>query len=297
MRWTSRTALCFVALAVTAAPSRADELDDRIKSIITAPQYKSSRWGILAVDMETKKPVYAHNADMLFAPASVSKLYSCTAAMIAIGPDHRYETPVYRRGEVTDGTLKGDLILVAQGDLTLGGRTLPDGKLAFKDSDHIYASYYGTGTELTDTDPLQGLNDLAKQVKAAGIRTVDGEVLIDDRLFNRERGSGSGPTIVTPIMVNDNLIDLVVIPGAKAGDPATVRMRPETELYRVESKVQTMAKEKTARIRVESKTPGLLMVTGQIGASMKPVVRIHPVEDPALFARAFHRGVAAQGST
>src|SRR5262249_6956433 len=150
--------------------------------------YKHSRWGILAIDMDSKKTIYTHNADMLFAPASVTKLYSCAAAMIALGPDHRFQTPVYRRGEVDKGILNGDLILVAQGDLTLGGRSLPDGTLAFTNSDHIYANYLTTRAELPATDPLQGLNDLARQVKAAGIRGITGDVLIDDRLFNRERG-------------------------------------------------------------------------------------------------------------
>ena len=41
--------------------------------------------------------------------------------------------------------------------------------------------------------------------------------MIDDRLFSRARGSGSGPDIVTPIVVNDNLLDLVVKPGPEVG--------------------------------------------------------------------------------
>jgi D-alanyl-D-alanine carboxypeptidase/D-alanyl-D-alanine-endopeptidase (penicillin-binding protein 4) len=223
---------------------------------------------------------------MLFAPASVTKLYSCAAAMLAIGPDQRYETPVYRRGDVDSGVLKGDLVLVAQGDLTLGGRTQADGKLAFKDHDHVYAGYLSTQTELTDTDPLAGLNDLARQIKAAGIVAISGDLLIDDRLFQRERGSGSGPSIVTPIMVNDNIVDVIVTPAAKAGEPATIKVRPETALHRVESKVETVAREKVARLRLERTETGAIRVVGEISANMKPVVRIYSVEDPVRFARA-----------
>src|ERR1700736_6095882 len=90
--------LCFCLLAPP-LPA-ANDLAGKIEVLINAPQYKGSRWGILVVDAETRKPVYAHNADMLFAPASVTKLYSCAAALATLGPDYRFETPVYQRGEV-----------------------------------------------------------------------------------------------------------------------------------------------------------------------------------------------------
>src|SRR5205807_1400029 len=107
-------------------------------------------------------------------------------------------------------------------------------KLAFRDRDHTYANYLSSTAQLTDTDPLAGLRDLARQVKAAGVRGVDGEVLVDDRLFAHARATGSGPEVVTPVVVNDNCLDLIVTPGAKAGAPATVQVRPATDYYKVE---------------------------------------------------------------
>src|SRR5262245_18547220 len=92
-----------------------------LDTVLKRPEYKHARWGILAVDAATGKPVFEHNADQLFAPASVTKLYSCAAALAAVGADHRFETPVYQRGD--------DLVLVAKGDLTLGGRTTRDGTM------------------------------------------------------------------------------------------------------------------------------------------------------------------------
>src|SRR5262244_2049130 len=117
-----------------------ENLAQRIEAVTNGPDYKQARWGILVVDAQTGKTVYEQNADKLVLPASTTKLYSCAAALDALGTDYRFETPVYRRGEVKDGKLTGDLVLVASGDLTLGGRTDPSGKMAYTNHDHIYAN-------------------------------------------------------------------------------------------------------------------------------------------------------------
>ena len=73
----------------------------------------------------------------------MTKLYTCAAALVTLGPDHRFRTPVYRRGNWWM-VPSGDLILVAKGDPTLGGRTDANGHLVFKNSDHTYASFGST---------------------------------------------------------------------------------------------------------------------------------------------------------
>ena len=282
---------------------RADELAEKINTVVSAPEYKHARWGILIIDAETGKSLYERNPDMLFAPASVTKLYTCAAALVAFGPDYTFETPVYRRGEIVEGRLRGDLILVAKGDFTLGGRTDATGKMAFKDQDHIYAGPTALKTELTDTDPLSGLKSLAKQIKDSGIRQIDGDVLIDDRLFARSRGSGSGPDVITPIVVNDNLVDVIVTPGMKVGDAATVQMQPLTKYMQIDVQVETVADEAATRINVEHVGPERFVVRGKISLKARPQVRICPVDEPAGFARAVfidvlqHEGVMVHAAS
>src|SRR5271166_5126827 len=153
--------------AVPAAVLAGERWSARVEAIVNGPDYRQSHWGILIVDTKTGEVVYALNADRLFLPASVTKLFSVAAALGLLGANYRFVTPVYTRGRLIDGRLDGDLILVAVGDVTLGGRTTADGKLAFKDHDHTYANGPGGVAELTDTDPLAGLKALAKQVQAA----------------------------------------------------------------------------------------------------------------------------------
>lgn len=283
-------------LLVWAVPAPAQDLAARIDAVLRGPDYKQAHWGILVVDSKTGETVFAHNPDLLCIPASVTKLYSCAAALIALGPDHRFETPVYRRGEVKGGKLLGDLVLVASGDPTLGGRTDAKGQMLFSDDDHTYANSPTAKAAVTPTDPLAGLKALAKQVAAAGIQQVAGDVLIDDRLFVKNRGSGSGPDLLTPIVVNDNVVDLVIRPGDKPGMPAHVGVRPATSFVRVDALVETVAAGQPLRLTLEPAGEHAVAVRGQVPLKAGQLVRIFPVNDPAGFARAlFIDALRAEG--
>lgn len=287
MRIASLLALALV-VPFLPAPSQAAESDlqKKLDAAIDGPDYKHASWGILVVDAKTGETVYSRNPDTMLMPASVTKLFSCAAAMVTLGPDFKFETVVHARGLPLNGTLKGDLILVGSGDLTLGGRTNRDGKIVFKDKDHTYANSGLMDAELTDTNPLAGLDELAKQVKASGIKQVDGDVLVDDRLFARTRGSGSGPDVVTPILVNDNVIDVIVEPGESVGSLAKVTTRPATTFVQVDALATTVNEKAGSDIQIIPVGTNQFAVRGRIAKGSKPLVRIYPIEDPALFARA-----------
>ncbi|MCS6977288.1 MAG: D-alanyl-D-alanine carboxypeptidase/D-alanyl-D-alanine-endopeptidase [Gemmatales bacterium] len=264
--------------------SAAEKLAADIEAVLKQPRYKQAHWGILAVDLESGKTLYELNPDKLFIPASTTKLFSCACALDAFGPDYRFETPVVRKGEVSsDGTLRGDLILIASGDLTLGGRTLPDGRIAFVNVDHTYANGFANA-DWTEPDPLAGLNDLARQVAASGIRKITGRILIDDRLFEHAESTGSGPIRVTPIMVNDNLYDVRITP-TQPGEPARIETRPQSPLVALDAQVTTAKKGEPLRITLTALPGNRFVVRGQIPEDSKPQLRVFEVEDPASFAR------------
>lgn len=261
-----------------------EKLSSAVSELMHAPEYKQTHWGCLVVDQDSGAVLYELNADELFAPASTTKLYSCAAALDAFGADYRFETPIYRRGDVdSNGRLKGDLILVASGDLTLGGRTTSNGKIAFANNDHTYSNDSAKG-ELTAPDPLDGLNELAQQVAKAGIKQVRGDVLIDNRLFDAATSSGSGPGHVSPILVNDNLIDLTITP-AKPGQLAKLTWRPKTAVFRVDSRVFTVAGNEALNVRVQAEGPRTVQIIGQIPEGHKPLLRTSEVSDSTSFVR------------
>jgi D-alanyl-D-alanine carboxypeptidase/D-alanyl-D-alanine-endopeptidase (penicillin-binding protein 4) len=271
----------------------AAELPSAIREIMDAPRYSGATWGLQAIDLSTGATTTAYGPDSLFFTGSVRKLFSVGLALNALGVDHRFETPVYRLGEVgADGTLQGDLVLLASGDLTLGGRTTAEGKIAFTNFDHTEANSLGSAI-LTETDPLSGLDSLAKQVAQSGIKAVAGDVVIDDRLFDHFRVP-NGNVLITPIIVNDNLIDVTILP-TEAGQPAKVDWRPKTAAFSVSSEVKTVAAGEPMEIALEVSPadPKVGIVKGQIPVGYRPslpgvatLVQTFPIADPSAFARA-----------
>ena len=268
-------------------------LDPAAVEILNKAPYAAGQWAISVRDMDSGQQLISLNADTFFQPASVTKTYSVGAAWQQFGPDSTVTTPVKRTGRIVGDTLQGDLILVGAGDLTMGGRTKPDGTVDFTDLDHNDANGV-PGATLTPEDPLTGLNQLAAQVKAAGIRRVSGEVIVDDRLW-QPHALENGP--VTPIIINNNVLDFTTTPGAP-GTIAAVAMRPKVSPWTVTSKVQTVAAGKRTAIKVTAPQEGHLVLSGTIAADSPPVVNIYAFKDPATFARtAFIEALSRNGVT
>src|SRR3954453_13874461 len=164
-----------------------EPLPSAITAVMSKPRYAESSWSLFVTDLATGQTLYELKPDYLALTGSVCKLFSVGLALQQLGADHRFTTPVYRQGTVdSQGALDGNLVLVAAGDLTLGGGVTRDDDIAITTFDHNDANNLGTAI-LTPQDPLRGLDSLAEQVRASGIRHVTGDVAIDDRLFESFR--------------------------------------------------------------------------------------------------------------
>src|SRR5207302_3430965 len=156
-------------------------LESRIKKIMERPAFAHSRFGIKFIAADSADVVYELNSPQLFVPGSTTKLLSAGTALELLGGDYRFHTKIYRTGPVSkDGTLQGDLVLVASGDLNLSNRIQANGTLAFEDEDH---SYGGPDSKGLPGDPLQVIRELARQVAAKSIKKINGRVLVDATLF------------------------------------------------------------------------------------------------------------------
>jgi serine-type D-Ala-D-Ala carboxypeptidase/endopeptidase (penicillin-binding protein 4) len=265
------------ALAAPAAATPARPLSDadiaQIRAFMAAPPFDEGVWGILATDLETGRELFSINPDKLFHTASTTKNFTTAAVLDELGPRHRFRTPLLRRGS--------DLILRASGDLTMGGRALPNGRVAYTGFDHMDANEVPGAATLTPQPPLAGLNTLARRARRSGIRNVR-DVVIDDRLWHEKK---VGHEVVSPIVVNDNAIDISMRP-TRPGRRVRARTRPATAAYDIDVRVRTVPAGGPTNVVVGEAKGRKVTVTGTLAANTrKPFVQIFRVPDPAYFAR------------
>src|SRR5437773_2988577 len=217
-------------LSAQPAPRRAEtSLEQRIQAVIQRPEFAHSNFGIEFYSLASHRVIYQLHPDTLMVPGSTTKLLTEGTVLELLGADYRFHTRVYRTGPLKkNGTLDGDIVIVASGDPNLSGRIQPDGTLAFEAMDHSYGGEDSKGIG----DPLAVIKQLAQQVADKGIKRVKGRVLVGTSLFPEgERDPGTG-VVISPIVVNDNVIDVIASPADKEGAPAHLQISPRTDYAR-----------------------------------------------------------------
>jgi D-alanyl-D-alanine carboxypeptidase len=288
---------------------RESEIPADIKAIFQKPAYENSIWGLRVVDLETQKVLINVRRNYDFVIGSVRKVFSIGELLNEIGPTHRYNTPVYRRGEVDrKGVLHGDLILVASGDLTMGGRTNPDGTIAVTNFDHNEADSLGNA-QLTAPDPLAGYIALAEQVAKQGITQITGDFVIDDRLF--QPFFFRGQFDLRPIFVNDDMVDLTINPTTP-GNPASVPWRPVSAALGVKSTLVTSGTGSKYTLQLAPEVPQCIgqpgctaQIEGQLPVDFVPpltnefpLIQTFRITQPSNYARTvFLEALRAKGVT
>jgi PBP4 family serine-type D-alanyl-D-alanine carboxypeptidase len=277
-------------LASPLSAQTSSNLRQEVQQIVERAEYQHAIFGIEILSLDTGKVIYALNADKLFTPGSTTKLLTEGAALGLLGPDYRFRTCIYRTGPILpNGTLDGDLVLVASGDPNLSGRIQPDGTLAFENEDHAYAGLLA-GARAVAGDPLLVIHELAQQVANQHIKRINGRVLVDVTLFpegGKEPGSGA---VVSPIAVNDNIVDVILTSGKADGSPTTLQALPATSYVRFVNKVTTGAPTSDWGVDFASDTAspnGIRTVTveGSLPAGKAPTLLAYKVPQPSRFTQ------------
>lgn len=234
-------------------------------------------WGVHAVQLQTGRVLFTHNADQFFVPASNTKLFSTAFALTALGVDYRFSTRVMHATEPDAlGTVSGDLILLGGGDPSLSARLYP------YDRDHPFLQ-----------DRLRPLRQLARQLKDRGVFHVGGRIIGDDSLYDFDpvpNGWGADDGLfeygapVSALTFNDNIF------GLRAGATG-VAIDPGVEYFTILNEIRSAEGE--PRRVVADRLPGsrVLRLSGNLPPKSRDYVNDFAVDDPALYAAMCFRQV------
>jgi len=257
----------------------------------STPAAQRCFWGLEAVELDKDQPLVRHNAERLFVPASNTKLFTTALALTRLGPDYRFRTRVTaERAPDGGGRVAGEVRLVGSGDPSLSGRVIPYQK------------------DAPAGDPLIGIEALAEQVAARGVRRIEGDIVGDDTAYLWEpypQGWAQDDAVweygapVSALTFNDNALGLSIRPPARAGQPPELTLTPGLDYYVIDNRVQARPGAER-RIRLE-RLPGArqLRLWGTVSTEGSGATRLAlAVDDPALYAAtALYEALLKRGVT
>ena len=203
-----------------------------IDAVVETSPIDQLHMGILAVDAETGRVLYSHNAHRKFVPASNQKILVSATALSLLGPEWRFRTEIRASGLRVGSTLEGDLEVIASGDPSLSDRYWPSGTHA--------------------------LEALADTLRALGIERVTGSGIVDVSAWD---STTVGPTwefedlryaygsTGGAFAMDEGEIRAIVEAGPAVGAPALVRWSPIGTTDFVESRLVTVPEDSTTRVR------------------------------------------------
>jgi D-alanyl-D-alanine carboxypeptidase/D-alanyl-D-alanine-endopeptidase (penicillin-binding protein 4) len=252
-----------VAPSVEAAPAT---LVERVRAAIGAKAHRSFKYSVGVWDAATGDLLIAQNASEMRRTASAMKLATTGAALLALGGDHEMFVEIRSARPPVDGALRGNLIVEGTGDPGL--------------SDH-----------LTEGGAAAALAELARAVRGAGVRTVEGDLVLDSSAFtgpDRHPGWARKPdqydwymAPVTALTVNDACVDLKALPGANAGDTAKLTQAPPGAAAPLVNELRTTTDKKKNLLRLHAPADdGRIRVTGGVLRGSRGVAATVACVDP-----------------
>jgi D-alanyl-D-alanine carboxypeptidase/D-alanyl-D-alanine-endopeptidase (penicillin-binding protein 4) len=164
--------------------------------------------GIVVQDVDAKQATMVLNPSIPFSPASTMKLLTTDAALELLGPTYTWKTQAYITGEVNGDVLNGNLIFKGSGDPKL----------------------------VTENFWL-----FLRQIRAAGIRDIHGDVLLDRSAFEAIRDDSASfdgdpikpyNAIPDALLLNYQSLRFQFVPS-NAGGAATVLVDPPLANYEI----------------------------------------------------------------
>lgn len=242
-------------------------LKARFVSVLGSGALGRADWSVLAVSLDTGDTLFARNAEQALAPASNLKVLTVAAALHHLGPDFTWRTLLLTDALLDDGVLQGDVVLYGTGDPGLADRLLESDDAAF--------------------------DDLALQLRAAGVKRIEGRVVGDGSFFTGPtrhpswdpRDLNDWFTAASPALgYAENVVQFRIEPGV-TGDVPIVHMTPGHGGVPVQNEARTTAGRARAPLWLVRENPDEpVQVVGELQARSRDVYRSMTVQDPVLWS-------------
>jgi D-alanyl-D-alanine carboxypeptidase/D-alanyl-D-alanine-endopeptidase (penicillin-binding protein 4) len=262
------------------AGDSAKRLRTDLDRIFSDRRFAGARWGIEVFSLDRSEKLYERDPSGLFVPASNNKLVTAAVALMRLGADYRYETRILTDGQIENGVLKGNLIIVGSGD-------------------PCHAPQFQAG------DVFAAFRNWAARLRAMNVHRIAGDIFGDEGAFDSTKfGLGwewndLGQGYAAPVgalQFNDNTLSLEISPGAEKGDPAFLKASPLPGYLSIENKIVTGAENTPVRVQIRRGSSRKTMVAGgSVPRGGAPVVRAVAVLSPAHYYLSALRQVLAEG--
>ena len=202
----SSAGLVFGQQADSLLALKKSKAEDAVKTMVSDPTFAEAVVGI-CVTTGSGENLAEHNSRTMLVPASNMKLITTGAAIHTLGKDFRFETRLGYKGQIENGTLKGNLYILGGGAPTLGSKD-------------------------TIATPLEQTFGQWKQLlEKEGINKIEGHIIGDGRYFDGmpEEGSWVWEDIGTyfgtgssALMFYENMQSFAVGAGETVGSPINI---------------------------------------------------------------------------
>lgn len=130
---------------------------DALSNLLSSSSLSRENVGLIVFDLKKDRNVVAHGETTSLIPASIMKAVTTASLKNHVRADKQLATQVFLTGDISDGTLDGNILVMASGDPSVNSSSGPDS--------------------------ADILTEIVEALKEKGVKRIKGKVIVDESVF------------------------------------------------------------------------------------------------------------------